>query len=843
MTLAENKVLEIYAPMSGVLRPLDAIPDAAFAQRLIGDGIAIDPLDELVRSPIAGTVMTIAGTGHAITVRSEEGVEILIHIGIDSVRLNGRGFKVLVDAGQTVARGEVLIELDLDLIGREAKSLITPVLLVSGHQLGRAIAEKSNVAAGEVILLVDLKPPADGRSVLVSQQRSTAHIHLELGLSHGLHARPSGRIAALARAFDGTVTITHGDKSADAASVTDLMSLGARFGSEIEIRAIGERPREIAISIANLLKQLADGEDDETKVLQSALQRQTASLSHIPRSDSAISAVIASPGLAVGPVFVLQTVDIEICEKGRSAEIEHKRLDQAIKHASAQLSAAIASVHSTAKAIAEAHLEIIQDRALQTVAKQVLVTGASAEFAWRSASRLQEAALGSTGNARLQERAIDLRDVERRMLAQLTGVVHDPGAQIPLGAILLCNDVEPSLLISAPKGSIAGICTAQGGATSHAAILAASNSIPMLVAAGPSVFALECGRRVLLDAESGHLDPMPSPSALRQVAERASRREIEVQTTRLAAQELCHLTDGTRIEVFANLATVADAQVAVDNGAEGCGLLRTEFIFANSTEAPDEELQQHLYSLIANALDGRPLIIRTLDVGGDKPIAYLPFAKEPNPALGMRGIRFALNELDILRTQLRAMIRGVVSSQLRIMLPMIVEVDEIARVRKMLAFECEALGLDHDIQIGIMIETPAAALLADQLAVHVDFLSIGSNDLSQYVLAMDRSNAALAARVDAYHPAVLRAIEMTAQGASRHGRWLGICGGLASDYLAAPLLVGLGCQELSSVPSAIPKIKQTLRTWSKERCRALALRALEQESAADVRALVSGEVR
>lgn len=829
--------------MSGIIRTLDAVPDPAFAQRLIGDGLAIDPLDDFVRSPIAGTVVAIAETGHAITVRSESGVEILIHIGIDTVQLRGRGFDVLVDVDQTVAKDEALLQLDIDLLGREAKSLVTPILIVSGHLSVPVIAEGELVTSGDAILRIDLDSEANTSPKPIPHGRSTAHILFELELPHGLHARPSGRVAALVKSFEGTVTITHGEKSADASSVTGLMSLGTRLGSEIEIRAIGERPREVAISIANLLQQLAQTEGDEIASSKAAVDEQTLPTTEVSRSNKAIKAVVASPGLAIGPAFLLQAFDLQISEEGSGYEVEQGRLSQAIEHVSAMLSQTITAAEEAAKTIAEAHHEIVQDSAIRGAAEKAMFDGASAEFAWRTASRSQELELQSTGSERLQERAIDLRDVERRILEHLGGVSTELGAQIPTGSILICSDIEPSLLISMPKGIIAGICTAQGGATSHAAILAASAGIPMLVAAGEAVLSFKNACSVMLDAESGYFDPEPMPEVVQEVSKRVALRKAHMHSSKLAAQQLCHLSDGTRIEVFANLANAEDGHSAVANGAEGCGLLRTEFIFANSSTAPNEEAQRRIYREIAETLDDRPVIIRTLDVGGDKPIEYLPFPEEANPALGMRGIRFSLKEEGLLRTQLRAMIQAVPSRQLRIMLPMVVEVDEIICVRRVLETQCAELEIRPDFQVGIMVETPAAALLASQLAVHADFLSIGSNDLSQYILAMDRGNAQLASRVDAYHPSVLSAIEMTGRGAARHGRWLGICGGLASDYRAAPLLVGLGCQELSAVPGAIPQIKQTLQAWSKDRCRSLAIRALELDSAAEVRALVSGEVQ
>lgn len=826
--------------MSGVVRPLDAVPDAVFATQIVGEGFAIDPLDELIRAPFNGTIVSLAETNHAVTVRSQDGVDILIHVGIDTVHLNGRGFKPLVTVGQSVSAGDALLEFDIDRLSVEATSLLTPIVVVSGHRIFLANAALGFVESGAALFTVSL--PSDQQPTTGGEQivRSTAHISVQLELPHGLHARPSARLAEMARQFKGSVTVSIGEKTADATSVTALMALGSKYGSQIEIRVVGEQSRETAVAFAELLERMAKAEGKEASRAAAIPVNQNIN-SAVNLSENAMSAVIASPGLAVGAACILSQSDPEVSERGKGIEEERVRLDCAITHIGQHLVSMMDSSSGPYKAILQAHQAIAADRTIRDAAERALLTGASAEYAWRTASREQENLLAVLEDARMRERAIDLRDVERRILSRLAGVSRD--WSVPAGAIIICEDIEPSTLMAIPKNGVAGICTAQGGATSHAAILAAARSIPMLVAAGEGVLALESGSQILLDAYTGHIDPTPSPETITGVARRIERERDEANAARTVAHAPCVLKDGVRIEVFANLATFDDARDAVAHGAEGCGLLRTEFLFAEASQAPTEEEQEKVYRQYASILEGRPLIVRTIDVGGDKPIAYLPFSAEANPALGMRGIRFALSEGTILRTQLRAMLRSVSAEQLRIMLPMIVEAQEIAEVRAIVTREAADLGVSSAIQIGIMVETPAAALNARHLAFHSDFLSIGTNDLSQYVLAMDRGNAALASRVDSFHPAVLRAIQLTAEGAAIYNRWLGICGGLASDFRAAPLLVGLGCTELSSVPTAIPKIKQTLGRWTLAQCEDLATQALALSSAADVRKLVSGEVQ
>jgi phosphoenolpyruvate-protein kinase (PTS system EI component) len=318
-----------------------------------------------------------------------------------------------------------------------------------------------------------------------------------------------------------------------------------------------------------------------------------------------------------------------------------------------------------------------------------------------------------------------------------------------------------------------------------------------------------------------------------QLAEKRARRVAE----QLAAQRECRTADGTRIEVFANVGSEAEAHTALRNGAEGSGLLRTEFLFLERTAPPDEVEQLEQYQQIAHALEGRPLTIRTLDIGGDKPIPYLPLPHEENPALGLRGVRTSLANPALLETQLRAILGVRPPGQCRILLPMITEASEVTSVRQLLEKICAEVGVRRTPALGVMVETPASAVLADRLLAVADFLSIGTNDLTQYTLAMDRGHPQLAARLDAMHPAVLYLIDAAARAAAGRGRLVAVCGGLASEPLAAALLVGLGVHELSAVGAVIPQLKACLSRVTVAQCRMLARAALAAPDAMEVRAL------
>jgi phosphocarrier protein FPr/phosphocarrier protein len=417
------------------------------------------------------------------------------------------------------------------------------------------------------------------------------------------------------------------------------------------------------------------------------------------------------------------------------------------------------------------------------------------------------------------------------------GAAPAASTDIPQDGILLARDLTPSQFMALDVKKLGGIALAAGGPTSHVAILAAAVGVPMLVAAGGALLEVPAGDTVVLDADRGLLEVTPTPAEVAAARQALETKRAQRERERQLAQRLCHLASGERVEVFANLTgTVADAKLAMSQGAEGCGLLRTEFLFLERATAPAEAEQLRCYQDVAQVLDGRPLVIRTMDIGGDKPIPYLPLPPEDNPALGLRGIRTSFWRPDLFEAQLRALLRVAPAGQCRVLLPMITEAAEVRRVRSQLETLCKVLGTPVP-QLGAMIETPASAMLAESILREVDFLSIGTNDLTQYTLAMDRGNAQLAPRIDGLHPAVLALIARVGAAGERHRKLVAVCGGLASDPVAAPVLLGLGVRELSVVPSLVPTLKARLSSLTLEACRALASRALAMDSAEDVRRL------
>jgi phosphocarrier protein FPr/phosphocarrier protein len=437
----------------------------------------------------------------------------------------------------------------------------------------------------------------------------------------------------------------------------------------------------------------------------------------------------------------------------------------------------------------------------------------------------------------MAERRADLLDIERQVLQVLSGAPTDAQAALPERAIVLADDLLPSHLLALDSTRLAGLCTARGGPTSHVSILAASMGVPAVVAVGASVLAITPGTPLVLDAEAGFLIVDPQPADRDRLDALVKARRDQRGRDQAAAHKPAILRDGAAMHVYCNLASVAGAAPAVLAGAEGCGLLRSEFLFLARSQAPDESEQLAQYQAIADVLGGRPLTVRTLDAGADKPMSYLSMPREANPALGLRGLRTSLAHPELFVTQLRAISRVTPHGRCRVLLPMVTDLDDVRAVREQLATACQFLGVPSP-PLGAMIETPAAALLADQLALECDFLSIGSNDLSQYTLAMDRLHPALTERLDALHPAVLRLIEKTTRAAAARHITTSVCGNLASDPEAVPVLIGLGVRELSMAPAQIPRLKALVRTLEAGACEELARRALDSENATQVRSLV-----
>ena len=833
----------LLAPVSGWLVSLDDVPDPVFSGRMVGDGVAIDPTDSTIVAPCDGTVAFIHPACHAITIRTDDGIEVLIHVGLDTVQLKGEGFAARVAVGDAVSTGTPLIEFDADLVATRARSLLTEVVIATMDRVATLEVRGGDVVAGRDAIF-DFFLLA-GSGVHTEPSEGPEHVSEPIVVANptGLHARPAAVLATAAKAFESHVRI-RGDKGeANAKSVVAIMALEIESGATVRIVATGP---DAAEAVQGLVRSIKDGLGESTPAPVRAvtgappLAPSAASVG----DGSELRGVAASPGLSVGLVFQVRQSGPTIIEHSTDARGERRALDGALETARAQLDALelrLAAESDPAKAaIFAAHREMLDDPELLEDSAALIDSGKTAAFAIDRAIGVRADRLAALRNELLAARANDLRDAGLRVVRVLTG---DAGQSIdaPENAILIAEDLSPSDTAVLDRTRVLGFCTVRGGATSHVAILARSLDIPAIAGIDPRALDLADGTEVILDGSAGTLRTSPSADEIVAIRERRARREARRLVELEHALEPATTVDGHRIEVVANVGGVAEASNIAAMGGEGIGLLRSEFLFLDRATAPTEDEQSEAYaSVVAAVGPDRPVIIRTLDIGGDKQLAYLPIPAEDNPFLGERGIRVGLNRPELLRTQVRAILRARGEGDVRIMFPMVGSVGELRTARGIVEEERDRLGVAA-LQIGIMIEVPSAALIADRLAEHADFFSIGTNDLTQYTLAVDRGHPTLAAMVDGLHPAVLMLIDMTSRAAHAAGRWVGVCGGIASDAAAIPILVGLDIDELSVAIPAIPSIKARVRGLSRDECRGLAARALACATADDVRAL--GSVR
>jgi phosphoenolpyruvate-protein phosphotransferase len=658
-----------------------------------------------------------------------------------------------------------------------------------------------------------------------------------VGGAHGLHARPATAFVEIAKGFAADVSVRHGGKRANGKSLAALLSLGVKHSGEVRISAQGP---DAEAALAALKRTIEEVEEEEIVVAGPAD-------GWSPRSvGSTVPGLAASPGLAIGPVRLLRHSRMVVERSAKDPAREHGRLREAITAAKAELHDLYRDVKEKSgkagAAIFLAHAEFLADPDLIAPAEKRIAQGESAGWAWQQTIEAAVESLQTVDDPLLAGRATDLRDVGTRVLRRLAGtveVVEEASPLSPEPVILLAEDLTPSDAAGLDPAHVLGFCTAGGGPTSHAAIIARSLGIPAVVGAGPAAMHQPEGVTAVLDGDNGVLYIAPSAEDVRAAREAqgslASLRDAEHRTR----YEPAVTTDGVRIEVVANTGLAKEAAQAVEAGGEGIGLMRSEFLFLERDTPPSEDEQYAAYKEAVEALHGLPLIVRTLDIGGDKAVPYLDMPAEENPFLGVRGIRLCLAHPELFRTQLRAIFRAAAHGPVKIMYPMIATVADLRGAQAVTEEVRQELGAER-LETGIMIEVPSAVIMAPELAAQADFFSIGTNDLTQYVLAMDRGHPQLARQADGLHPAVLRMIDQTVRAAAGTNTWVGVCGGVAGDPLGAVILIGLGVTELSvSIPS-IAAIKARVRGISLKDAQSLARRALACDSAGAVRDLVKG---
>ncbi len=833
-----------------------------------------DGVVELAREMAGPDVAMVAAGGLDLPDRPLGTDAALIERAIDEAWADD-GVLVLMDLGSAVLSAEMAAEMLPD--ERRSRVLLCEAPLVEGavaaavaarlgDPLDQVAAEARGGLAGKVAHLAsgpdgEPAPPArepDGAPAL--------ELRITVAGRLGLHARPAARFVQTAGQFDASVTaenITAPAGPVSARSLNGVATLGVQQGHEVLIKASGPQ----AVQVLAALRELAERNFDEPAEPGSPAGRAapgasspevvttgTATLAAVaapgvrPADGTILRGIPGSPGLAVGGAVHLRRSAVQVPrEPAADPGAELARLDAALEATRREVQAARESVAARTgeqyeAGIFDAHLLFLADEALLDPARRGIREGRNAADAWDRAVAGVEREWQRLTDSYQRERVRDLDSLRTDVLGHLLGT-----QRVELGGpgIVVAGELTPADTAGFDPAVVRGIATAAGGPTSHAAILARALGIPAVLGLGPDLLAVPEATQILLDGDQGSVQVAPSQADLAAAGQAADQRRQAGQRARQRAGEPAVTADGTVIEVAANAGSPEDVRHAVQQGADGIGLLRTEFLFLGASSMPTEAEQAAVYADLAQILAGRPMIVRTLDVGADKPLPYLPREAEPNPALGQRGIRLGLARTDMLLAQLRAVLRVAAGHPLKIMFPMVATEDEVraalelvGQARRALAAEGVAVPAKGAVEVGIMIEVPAAALTAARLAPAVDFFSVGTNDLTQYTLAADRAVPAVASLNDALHPAVLILIGRAAAAARAAGRWTGVCGELGADPLAVPLLLGLGVRELSVSPAAVATVKETVRATDLTAAAELARQALDLSSADAVRDLV-----
>lgn len=782
--------------------------------------------------------------------------------------MSADGVLVLMDLGSALMSAEFAVDLLADAQGPVRLSeaplvegtVAAAVAASGGAPLAEVAAEARGALAMKAAQIGQEEPAGDEPAGAGAAAGAPADAEAKLAVRNeiGLHARPAARFVAVARGFDAEVCVAKAGAGGPvrATSLSDLVSLNARRGDTLVVSANGREAREAVRALEELAESgFGDGivaagavgrSGPETPATPAApegpREAQTPPPGPAPAppaSGDVLTGVAACAGVAVGSAHQLVGRISPPPERAAVGVVEERALlERALATARAAIEhdrAQVVQRGGGAEAdIFDAHLALLDDDALLEPAQAAIAAGAGAEQAVYDATQQLAARYRALSEPLLRERATDVLDVGRRIINALLGQGSDGAA----AGIVIADELTPADAASLDPERVLAVATARGSVTAHAAILARALGLPAVVGLGPGILQIADETTLLLDGERGTVLVDPPADAVRRARAQRERDARRRAAARRQAREPAVMRDGTRIEVFANLGAVGEAETAVGLGAEGVGLLRTEFLFLGRARLPDEDEQTETLRQIAATLEGRPLIVRTLDAGADKPLAALPMPPETNPFLGVRGIRLGLAQPEVLATQLRAILRVAAEYPVRVMLPMVATLGEVLAAREQLDQARTQTGVTAALELGIMVEVPAAALAAARLAEHVDFFSLGTNDLAQYTMAAERGDARLAPLLAGPQPAVLRLVQATVEGASAHGRWVGVCGELAGDPAVAVLLAGLGVTELSMAPALIPEVKVALRqVASLEAARAAALAATEAADSAEARSL------
>ncbi len=790
--------------------------------------------------------------GRAIRVAVAAGLDEAT-FGTDAVRVKEAieevdgpdGVLVLMDLGSAVLSAEMALDLlDPAVAGRVRLCsaplveglVVATVAAAGGASIDEVETEATAALAGKQAHLV-LPDTATARPA--TTEDPTARAVFVVANEHGLHARPAAKLVAEVRTLDARVWLRNLTTDSDpvpASSLSRVAVLGALAGHRLEVTATGNQARTAVDHVAGL----AARHFDEARVGPSAA---------IPTATTQRGPLPASPGITVGPAWTVVRPEVPTDRTIGSAHAvdpvaEWRRIRgavAAVRRETVRTRARTARELGESEAeVFDAHLMLLDDSELLEDVRERIDAGSTAPLAWSDVLDATGSGLDDLPDEYLRARAADVRALRDQVLRAMSG---RPTTFALRDGVLVAADLTPAEAAALDRERVTGLVLAFGSPTGHAAILARSRGIPAVVGAGPWILEVADGTTIALDGETGEIVVDPDPDTLVAIKARAAERERRVDDAIRDSAEPAVTRDGTTIPVGANIGDPTDAAAAARFGADLSGLVRTEFLFLDRESAPTIDEQEAAYRAVADRLDGRPVVFRTFDIGGDKPLGYLDLAPEANPFLGLRGIRLALARPTLLRDQLAAICRVAVDHPVRVMFPMVTHVAEVRAARALLAEAAALVGTADPtgLLIGIMIEVPAAALKTSAFIPHVDFVSVGTNDLTQYTLAADRGNESVAGDADPLDPAVLRLVHQVCEAAA--GRVpVAVCGEVASDQEALPVLLGLGVDELSVTPYAVPLVKQAVRELDVGACRALAREALDLPSAAAVRALVAARL-
>lgn len=764
------------------------------------------------------------------------------------------GVLVLMDLGSAILSAEMALdqlppERRAQVLLCEAPvvegALAAAVQIRLGSPLEQVAAEARGALAAKVAHLGQAVETAPSPPPIEAAEQS---VRLTVSNQLGLHARPAARLVMTASRFPQSEirvqNLTTGGGPVSAKSINAVTTLGVQRNHEIQFSVAGPEAKAALAALLSLAaSNFGDSNGEELHPAESA-----SSLIPSEKSGSELRGLAVSSGIAIGVARHLNATAAHpaipvyrVKDPGAEWTLFREALEKTRAQIQATRDAVARRTNDEAAAIFDAHLLFLDDEALcEPVRRAIFDQKQNGAIAWQETVAKVAQQYRTLENEYFRARANDVEEVGRQVLFNL--LKRDPARMPKLTqpGILVADDLTAAETVGLDAAMVLGICTAYGSAMSHSAILARTFGIPAVTGLKDQIRFIAEGMSLIVDGQTGQVWRQPDPALIEDYQRRAAAAQAKQASAQALRTQLAFTHDGRRVEVVANIGSQADAVAAIAAGAEGVGLLRTEFLYLNRQAAPDEAEQVATYRAIALALAGRPLIIRTLDIGGDKPLPYLHLDPEANPFLGWRAIRLCLAQPELFKTQLRAILRTAAEFPVKIMFPMIATLPEWRAAKTLLAearaeVAQQGQAVPETIETGIMIEIPSAALLATHFAPEVDFFSIGTNDLTQYTLAAERGNANVAALADALHPAVLKLIAHTVEAAHAHQKWVGVCGELAGDPLAVPLLVGLGVDELSMNAPAIPLAKQLIRSLDSVRLRSKAQATLELETAEAVR--------